>query len=278
MPYSAVSVFQTRLAKKKRRKRAVIGLLVLAVVSCAVLMAVLVPLKEQNTLPPVVLRVDDIQDYAFREGQRFLLEESAGNGVPLSLAVIACRFGEDNEIVSAVRSAVASGSEVTAHGWIHEDLTAVSLQEQVSLLSRAKTGLRELFGCDSAVLVPPMFKFNEDTLSAMRETGFNVISSSTQLAEPGFFSGVLSIPGTVNLSDYSQNSTWNMKTIDAVKEEVSASVSKYGFAVIVTHPQEFLDGVELDPACAELYRSLLKALKTDYSFTTLEALHGRVVK
>ena len=73
------------------------------------------------------------------------------------------------------------------------------------------------------------------------------------------------------MSDYSTG-TWEMKSSDSVKAEVSRSIQKYGFAVIVTHPQEFLTDGELNQVNVELYRALLRTLKEDYSFKTLEAL------
>jgi len=67
----------------------------------------------------LVLRVDDIQDYAFREAQLFLLNYAAGNHLELSLSVISGMFGEDIELLKAVQVAVGSGSEVSVHGWRH---------------------------------------------------------------------------------------------------------------------------------------------------------------
>lgn len=227
---------------------------------------------ENNEPPPLVMRVDDIQDYIFREAQIFLLNESMINGVPLSLAIISGVFGEDREIVEMVKLAVSLGSEVTVHGWMHENLATFSVEEQVALLIQARTRIEEVLGCDTRVVVPPMFSFNNDTISAMQEADYNIISSYVDTSEPALFSKVISIPGTVELSDYSHNGTWNMKSVDLVKAEISNSVQKYGFAVIVTHPQEFLNDGELNQVNTELYRALLNTLKEDYSFETLERL------
>ena len=53
--------------------------------------------------PPVVIRVDDIQDFAFKEGQKFLFDEGLQNNIPLSLAVIPGAFGEDQEMVEMLK-------------------------------------------------------------------------------------------------------------------------------------------------------------------------------
>lgn len=239
------------------------------------LIAVVIPETSMKTMEPpaIVIRVDDIQDFAFREAQLFLLNESAINHVPLSLAVIAGDFGEDSEVVQAVELAVSSGSEVTVHGWKHEDLATLSFEEQEALLLKSRNRLTGILALDTKVLVPPMYSFNDDTIAAMHEDGYNIISAYTDLSEPGLFSDILSLPATVQLSDYSDDDTWTMKSLDSVKAEISESIQKYGFAVIVTHPQEFLSGDgELNQANMELFRSLLRTLKQNYSFRTLERL------
>ena len=226
---------------------------------------------ENREPPSLVIRVDDIQDFAFREAQLFLLNESVINHVPLSLAVIAGMFGEDREVVQTVKLAVSLGSDVAVHGWKHEDLAKLSFREQVALLFQSRSRINEILDFDTRVLVPPMFSFSEDTMAAMHEEGYNIISTFADLSEPGSISKVISLPATVELSDYS-NGTWEMKSSDSVKAEVSRSIQKYGFAVIVTHPQEFLTDGELNQVNVELYRALLRTLKEDYSFKTLEAL------
>ena len=70
---------------------------------------------ENTELPSIVMRVDDIQDYAFKEAQIFLLDESINRKIPFSLAVISNMFGKDLEIVNKVILAIASGSEVSVH-------------------------------------------------------------------------------------------------------------------------------------------------------------------
>jgi peptidoglycan/xylan/chitin deacetylase (PgdA/CDA1 family) len=260
---------QTRVARRKRLiVISIAGLLLLVGLIPVAIVKSSIETKEPPTL---VIRIDDIQDFAFREAQLFLLNESVINDVPLSLAVITGMFGEDMEIVQTVKLAVSLGSEVTVHGWKHEDLAKLSFREQVALLFQSKRRIKEIFDFDSRVLVPPMFNYNEDTVAAMREEGYNIISSSADLSEPGSTSKMISLPATVELSDYS-NGTWNMKSVDSVSVEISMSVQKHGFAVIVTHPQEFIADGKLNQVNTELYRNLLRTLKENYSFKTLEKL------
>ncbi|MCJ7423727.1 polysaccharide deacetylase family protein [Candidatus Bathyarchaeota archaeon] len=226
---------------------------------------------ENRNPPTLVIRVDDIQDFAFREAQLFLLNNSIQNHVPLSLAVIAGMFGGDSEIVQTVKLAVNSGSKVAVHGWEHEDLAKLSFREQMTLLFQAKNRIRETLDVITRTLVPPMFSFNEATLDAMHEEGYDIISTSKDLHEPGLISGVRNLPATVELSDYS-NGLWNVKSCESVKTEILRSVQKYGFAVIVTHPQEFITNGKLNQTTVLFYTTLLENLNGEYSFKTLERL------
>lgn len=263
---SSESSSQTSVARRKRLIAvSIAGLLILL----GLIPVIILKASIENREPPtLIMRVDDIQDFAFREAQLFLLNESMVNQVPLSLAVIVGRFGEDRELVQAAKLAVSLGSEVTVHGWAHEDLAKLSFRIQGVLLSQSRSRIKEIFDFDVGVLVPPMFSFNEDTIAAMHEEGYNTISTYVDLLAPGSISNVTSRPATVELSDFS-NGTWSMKSPDSIKAEISRSVKKYGFTVIVTHPQEFVEGGELNEDRMELYRTLLLALKRSYSFKTL---------
>ena len=241
-------------------------------ISLSMISIIIIKTSIENKNPPIlVMRVDDIQDFAFKEAQLFLLNKSLTNHIPLSLAVITGMFGEDKEIVETTKLAVSLGSEATVHGWKHEDLATLSLREQLALLFRAKIQMKETLDVDTTILVPPMFSFSEDTLIAMYEEGYNVFSSSADLCEPGSISKVKSVPATVEMSDYT-NGTWQMKGHDSIEAEISRSVQEYGFAVIVTHPQEFISDGKLNQAAMGLYTTLLESLKENYSFKTLGRL------
>jgi len=230
------------------------------------------PLGEQTRLPIVVLRIDDIQDFAFRDAQLYILNHSIENDIPLSLSVIPGLFGADEEIVKAVSRAVKKGSEVTVHGFKHEDLTKFSLEEQKHLLQRAKERLMKILGFNASILTPPMLSYNNDTLTAMQLTGFRIISSFVDQGKPRWITeGIEIIPATVSMSNYS-NGTWNLKSLEEISKEVTTSIEIYGHAIILTHPQEFMkDGVMNQDALA-LYDMLTIRLLKHYSLTVIKKL------
>jgi len=219
----------------------------------------------------VVLRVDDIQDFAFRDAQLLLLNYSIDTDLVLSLGVVSGMFGEDFEILDAVRFAVGSGSEVGIHGWRHEDLAVLSFTEQRDILFQAKSRIRQLLDVDARLLIPPMFSYNDDTISAMCEESCSIISTCGDFDEPGFSSEVKNIPATVELSILSDG-VWQMKSAEVVVGEVERSFELFGYAAIVTHPQEFVRDGELNQVNLESFVNLVENLGSNCEFTTFEKL------
>ncbi|MGD0804531.1 MAG: DUF2334 domain-containing protein [Candidatus Bathyarchaeia archaeon] len=226
----------------------------------------------------IVVRVDDIQDYAFRDAQFCILKVSADQHVPLSLSVIPGFFSLDQELIDAVKAAVQNGSEVTDHGWLHENLTTFSLEEQEQRLTLAKNALNNVLGVKTTILVPPDFEFNNDTLLAMKKTGYDTISSSTDFQNAGVGrDGIVNLPSTVNFSDLI-NDTWYNKPLGQLDSEVNQSVSMYGYAMVVIHPQELLSGDKLNQTAVKTFEDLLTDLSGKYSFTTIKDLSNTIKK
>ena len=226
----------------------------------------------------IVIRIDDIQDYAFRDAQLYLLEYNIENQIPASLAIIAREFGADKLLVETVKSAVHLGSEVVVHGWEHEDLTQLSLQDQKTRLQNAKRLLRETLGFDATTLAPPMFNYNEDTLTAMQVSGYKTVTGLSELQQQGQLpKGILSIPATIEVSDYT-NGTWAIKSLESLVKEINTSILVHSYATILTHPQEFLINGTLDQNRVEIYKSLTQYIETYYFFTTLDRLREKILQ
>ena len=219
----------------------------------------------------IVLRVDDIQDFAFRDAQLFLLHYGVEADLELSLGVISGMLGEDIEVLEAVRLAINSGSEVGIHGLKHEDLGALSVSEQRDLLFQARSRIRQQLGVNARLLIPPMFSFNNDTLSVMREVSCNIISTCVDYDEPRLESDIKEIPATVELSILCDG-VWKIKSSEVVVAEVERSFELYGYAAIVTHPQEFCFDGKLNQPAAESLVSLVEDLRETCQFTTFEKL------
>ena len=223
---------------------------------------------------PVIIRIDDIQDFAFEEGQNYLLNYHAKNKIPADLAVIPGRIGSENETINLLRRCIQNGSEISSHGWLHEDLGLLSEGTQIQLLHKASIKLKRTLGIESRILVPPMYSYNNSTLEAMRKTGYDILSSSVdQSGSYGTKNDIYFIPATVELSEFNDPG-WTMKNWEAILAEVSESVESYGYAVIVLHPQEFLLDNTLNFDSVKNYEILIALLSQQYNLTDFEVLQS----
>jgi peptidoglycan/xylan/chitin deacetylase (PgdA/CDA1 family) len=254
------------------KKRAIICLTAGMLIILSFLLVVMIKTTNaSHAKPAVVVRIDDIQDYAFKDAQLLLINEGIQAGIPLSLAVIPGNFGADQETVWTVTQSINHGSDIAAHGWKHEDLSELSYSEQSVLLFQAKNRIKRILNFDTKTLIPPFYKSNTDTLLAMKFQGYSIISTLATMPQPAGDAGVISIPATVELSDFSNNN-WEMKSLEFIKFEVVSGIQKYGFAIIVTHPQELLVDAKIDQSRVETYRNLLGFLKSQYSCKTLTGI------
>ena len=258
---------------KMKRQQYLVIVSVLIVISIALALCNEVTKPKKSPKPPViVVRIDDIQDYAFKEAQLYLIEYSRVNKIPVSLAIIPKVFGQDREIVEATKQAIKSGSEAVVHGWEHEDLAQLTLDEQKLRLLEAKQSLEKTLDTETTVLVPPMFSYNNNTIEAMETTGYTIVSGLTEFHEEGWASAnIQSVPATIELSDY-PNQTWQMKSRSVVMKEVEASIEEYGYAMIVTHPQEFMKDDGLNLEFAQEYEQILQNILETFSFNTIEGI------
>jgi hypothetical protein len=124
--------------------------------------------------------------------------------------------------------------------------------------------MKHLFGSTSNIFIPPNDPFNNDTLKAMSRLGIQILSSveyedrNLNFSKNIFVangnvtvhhiwsynniankSNIYHIPGTILFKDYVRG-VWVKTPINKILNAVSANIEKYGYAVVVIHPQDFV--------------------------------------
>jgi Polysaccharide deacetylase len=220
----------------------------------------------------VVIRIDDIQDYYLHDSQIRLLRHSVENGYPLSLGIIVKDFGLDSGLVEAVRVSVRAVSEAAVHGWVHEDLSQLTEGQQMMDLLRAKNRLLNTLGVDASVLIPPTYSYSDETLVAMNQAGYEIVSGYIDLNPAGMSDeNIMSLPATVELSD-KNGDNWTMKNVDDVISELGVSIASNGYAVLVTHPAEFVQSGTFDESVFGRYCEILEIVRSQFGLTTLQGV------
>ncbi len=197
----------------------------------------------------VVIRIDDIQDYArqpgFADPEYTVLQYHIDNRIPALLSIVAGNFGTDQRLVNLTREGLKAGVfEIGIHGWHHVPITNQSETQQLADINRAETLFSSIFGIRVLALVPPDGNINQGTIEAMQATGLTLLSASGRgSGHPGEVAkGIAYFPETVRTAEVNETSkSWIPVPMQSIATQFSGSWVSYGIAVAVIHPRQFVD-------------------------------------
>ena len=219
--------------------------------------------KNKTNCNCVIFRLDDVQDHYHDQSQLALMNFFLQKNQSLSIGLIANLFGNDSSILNEVRKGFDAGIfELASHGWNHEDFTKLNEHTQTDLLNKSIEKIHKDFGTRPAIFIPPMFEFNNATLDSMRHLGIKIISSNDttyfdrnqshlvaniKYSKYNGIDKILHFPSTVQYSKYVINKSktppigqWNTVPEEKLLTLINNSISSYGYAIVTTHPQEFV--------------------------------------
>jgi len=208
-----------------------------------------------NSCRCVVFRMDDIQDGYLDAEQLKIMDIFLSKGDPLTLGLIMHKFGNDSSILNKISEGYKKGLfELAVHGWDHNNYSDFSEKEQISSLYKANERMQSIFGKKSDIFIPPFNKFNNGTLNAIRQLGFKIMSSSIldqyryDLGKSTFISkekegnstkDIYYLPYTTDFKDFIGRSQIKFP-IEVIAKNIEANIEKYGYAVVLIHPQSFI--------------------------------------
>jgi len=145
-----------------------------------------------NPEPPSGLTVNIQVDAELEdtEGLNKMVAELEARGIPTTLFVTADYVNKGNALL--IRGLYQRGHEIALHGFYSaETLTSMTYEEQLDLLTRAKTALEGCRPCGTYMPItgfrPQYFSQNEDTYKVLESLGFEY--------NCGFKAGLQSIEG-----------------------------------------------------------------------------------
>ena len=216
----------------------------------------------------IVFRMDDIQDYWLNSAQVAVMNLFLSKNQSLSLGLIMHIVGNDSKIVDKVKQGFHKGLfELDLHGWDHINYTQLNENQQRDSLSKANAKMERLFGAKSVVSIPPYDVFNNDTIKAMGQLGIKIISSGP--AEEDSFdqnrtifvangsraaattithdnnkgpinnsATIYHLPATIFFKFF-DDTKWVKTPLKDIIGNVTRNIARYGYGVIVLHPQDF---------------------------------------
>jgi peptidoglycan/xylan/chitin deacetylase (PgdA/CDA1 family) len=208
----------------------------------------------------VVFRLDDIQGRWIESAQLAPMNLFILKNQSLTLGLIMNLIGNDTKVVDKVHEGQQKGLfELALHGWNHVNYTKLSELEQKETLLKANEKMQKLFGHKSNIFITPFDRFNNDTIKAMSQLGLRILSSDAD-AENNFgqSKSVFIDDGKINTKEtqqvvyhlpdvsifkFEQNHTRIQTPVGKILAAVDNSIAKYGYAVILIHPQDFAKSI-----------------------------------
>jgi peptidoglycan/xylan/chitin deacetylase (PgdA/CDA1 family) len=221
----------------------------------------------------VVIRMDDVQDFWLDNAQISAMNVFTTKNIKMTPALIMNYYGNDPTVVSKVREGYNSGLfELALHGWDHVDYTKLSLSAQQTTLSQSNTKLFGIYGTTSQIFVPPYNLFNTNTLQAMKNTGYTMISSDKSHDAYPFTDtyGIKHIPATIDFG-YTSGSHRVIRSSTEILNAINTDVVQKGYAVFYFHQQDFVQykgkkaTTSVDPIILNQFSGLVDSIRSKYN-------------
>jgi peptidoglycan/xylan/chitin deacetylase (PgdA/CDA1 family) len=210
----------------------------------------------------VIFRMDDIQDYWLQTAQLALMDLFIKRNQNLSLGLVMNSIGNDTKLIEKVKEGSSRRLfELCLHGWDHLDYTKLNEEEQEHSLLKASGKMATLFGGSSSVFIAPYGLFDKNVIKAMKNIGLRILSAngsaeysfdknkSTYLAEGRMNPTkenqvthnhtIYHLPTTLPFKLYLKGKRFEIPIENALNC-IIANIARYGYAVVVFHPQDFV--------------------------------------
>jgi len=194
----------------------------------------------------VAFRFVTLQDYWLDDVQTAVLDTFFIKGATVTAGIIGNLFGNDVKLVDTIKTSLEINDqliEIANNGWSYEDFTSLGVQDQSSLIKQSNDRITSVLGKAPTVFIPPLEKFNDDTISALIENDIKYISSSVKKDPPPYrLNGTdfYHFPGGPSVGKYDTIvGAIKGETHEETFADIQAYLDKYGFAVVTLQPQEF---------------------------------------
>ena len=199
----------------------------------------------------VIFRLDDVNSNFLTKVQINIMDQFISKNQSVSLGLIMHRIDPTSTVVEKIKEGKQKGLfELDLHGWDHVDYSQLSVEEQLGTLQQASDKMYAIFGQHSQVFIPPYNKFNGDTIGVLKSIGVRIFSADTSTDKTTYFvangmnegrsdSTLYHLPAISSFKDDNGNGTWIKVPIRTILDDVDESIGKYGYAVVLLHPQNF---------------------------------------
>jgi peptidoglycan/xylan/chitin deacetylase (PgdA/CDA1 family) len=206
--------------------------------------------------------MDDIQDHWLQSAQLALMDLFITRNQNLSLGLIMNNIGKDSKLIQKLKEGRSKKLfELCLHGWDHLDYTKLNEEEQEHSLLKANKKMETMFGCSSSTFIAPYGLFDKNVVKTMENIGLRSLSANgsaeysydknkstyvargrANLSEANHTirnNIIYHLPTTLPFKFYLKGKRVEIPLQNALKC-ITANISRYGYAVFVFHPQDFV--------------------------------------
>jgi peptidoglycan/xylan/chitin deacetylase (PgdA/CDA1 family) len=205
--------------------------------------------------------------------------------IPLTVGLSGGAIGTDPVLTQTIKTLMNPQSgfqmELACNGILAEDYSTLSSARQQQYMALCSQRINSVFGVYPSSFIPPLGRFNRNTIPSMINSGYDVLSSFTQFDMPPY----IDTSSPVTVYRWPANAFTGMMTSDGFNPSAAAEtlsqigfqLTNFGFAVVSVNPMGFAsaaDSSNVDPAAmAELATVLQTVIGwTEVSSTVLSEL------
>ena len=219
------------------------------------------PLETTENKNKIVLRVDDVQAFAWRETTIKMIDEAMINNMPMVLGIVPAKLQEDSVITRYLKKNHCR-VEIAQHGWNHQsnppEFSELDEEEAYQLIIKGKAVLKKITDFSVVTFIPPHNIYSEGTRAALARAGFLIVSSE----------GESMFDFTTSTYNSSEN---RLNPVSEVVGQCKEGLNDNNLCVIMLHPQDYTTDNEHDDEKHENYLELLSELKKlDASFVVMK--------
>lgn len=228
-----------------------------------------VPIRPIASPDRVILRLDDVQAFAYAEITEKLISDASANKMRLTLGVIPHQFDED-QVIQKIIKRNKCNLELALHGWDHSmnsdgtkfEFEQISHDDAKSKIFKGKELLEKTSDVPVVTFIPPGNEVSEDTQHILQSAGITYLSADHSSSEYGMSATTYDFPNKTLVSN------------DEILKRCDEKFSQNKLCVIVLHPQDYMTDGKVDPLKYQYYLNLLSDLnKKQVASLTFSDLH-----
>jgi hypothetical protein len=216
------------------------------------------PVKEAYSDKKIILRLDDIQAFAYSEISQMMIEDSISRKMKLVLGVIPYNLTQDAFITNVLKKNNCN-LELALHGWDHSispetgvyEFEDMDEAEAASKIKEGKSILEQIGGQPVVTFIPPGNLISSSTKKVLKQEGIKYLSGDTESSIYG-----------IDATTYDFQSK-KLNDNSDILNKCDERFSKNKFCVIVIHPQDYLTDDKIDEDKYSQFINLLDEFRNE---------------